>query len=97
MQINAIMQLGIDAGATAVELRAEEIVSRPETGEASALHAYGYDLIQRLNAIANGPAVLALWRRFAWNTTGSPKPRFRLNSRMIIDAESQLRTLLFSG
>ena len=97
MQVKAVMQLGIDAGAALDELRAEEIVSRPETGEASALHAYGHDLIQRLNAIANGPAALALWRRFAWSTTGAPKPRFKLTSKMILDAESQLRTLLIAG
>lgn len=94
MQIHALMQLAIDTGAALDELQAEEIASHAETGEASALLAYGHDLIQRLDAIANGPAVLALWRRFAWNASGSPKPRFKLNAKMILDAESRLRTLL---
>jgi hypothetical protein len=96
MQVKAMMQLGIDAGAPLDELRAEVFVSLPETGESSALHAYGHDLIQRLDAVANGPAVLALWRRFAWSASGSPKPRFRLTSRMILDAESHLRTVLMT-
>lgn len=96
MQIDALMQLAIDIGADLDKSRAEEIANHPETGEASALHAYGHDLIQRLNGIANGPSVLALWRRFAWNASGSPKPKFQLKAKMILDAESQLRTLLIA-
>lgn len=94
MQIQALMQLAIDNGAALEESRAEEIASHPDTGEASALLAYGHDLIQRLDAIANGPAVLALWRRFAWNASGSPKPNFQLKTKMILDAQSRLQTLL---
>ena len=96
MQINALIQLGIDTGSTVDERRAEEIASHPDTCEVSALHAYGHDLIQRLDAIANGPAVLALWRRFAWSSSGSPKPKFRLKSKMIQDAELRLRNLLLA-
>lgn len=92
MQIHSILQIGIDTGAMLDESRAEAIVS--DNGEATALVAYGHDLIQRLDAIANGPAVLALWRRFAWNASGSPKPKFRLSTQMIISAESDLRALV---
>ena len=94
MQINAVMQLGIDIGHLVADFQAEAIVYDPLTAEAAALLTYGHDLIQRLDAIANGPAVLALWRRFAWTRTGSPKPKFQLSSRMILDAESQLCSLL---
>jgi hypothetical protein len=94
MQVYSILQLGIDCGAKLDESRAETIVA--ENGEATALLAYGHDLIQRLNATANGPAVLALWRRFAWNSSGSPKPKFRLSTKMILDAESDLQALLAS-
>jgi hypothetical protein len=92
MQVHSIIQLGIDCGAKLDESRAETIVA--ENGEVTALLAYGHDLIQRLNATANGPAVLALWRRFAWNSSGSPKPMFRLSTKMILDAESYLQDLL---
>ncbi len=92
MQVTSVLQLGIDASAKLDESRAEAIVAN--NGEASALLAYGHDLVQRLDAIANGPAVLALWRRFAWNSAGSPKPKFRLSTNMILNAESELRTLL---
>jgi hypothetical protein len=92
MQVHSIIQLGTACGAKLDESRAVAIVS--DNGETTALLAYGHDLIQRLNAIANGPAVLALWRRFAWNSSGSPKPKFRLSAKMILNAESELLALL---
>ena len=55
---------------------------------------YGYDLLQREKGIANGPAVLALWRTFAWNESGSPKRGFRLEAEMIAEAETRLLALL---
>ncbi len=58
------------------------------------LLAYGYDMSQREKGIANGPAVLALWRGFAWNELGSPKHGFRLKADMIIDAQNRLLDLL---
>lgn len=95
MQVHSIIQLGIDFGAKLDESRAETIVS--DNGETTALLAYGHDLIQRLNATANGSAVLALWRRFAWNSSGSPKPKFRLTAKMILNVESELGVLLSAG
>jgi hypothetical protein len=92
MQIHSVLQLGIDTSAPLDESLAQAIVS--QNGEATALLAYGHDLIQRLDATANGPAVLALWRRFAWNASGSPKPKFRLSTKMILNAESELRALV---
>lgn len=92
MQMHSLAQLGIDVGANLDESRVEKITLA--NGEATALLAYGHDLLQRLEAIANGPAVLALWRRFAWNASGSPKPKFRLSTKLILNAESELRALL---
>ena len=92
MQTRSILQLGIDICATVDESLAEEIAST--YGEQTALLAYGHDLIQRLDGIANGPAVLALWRRFAWDSSGSPKSKFRLSTQMILDSESELKELL---
>ena len=65
-----------------------------QTFEDASLLAYGYDLRQREKGIANGPAVLALWRGFAWNESGSPKHDFRLKAKMITAAEERLAALL---
>ena len=91
MQERAVWQLDIDVGANPTETLAEEIVA--EHGEATALLAYGHDLIERLAGTAHGPAVLALWRKFAWSSSGSPKPKFRLSTKLIMDAQSHLKTL----
>lgn len=91
MQVRAVWQLGIDVGANPTETLAEEIVA--EHGEATALLAYGHDLIERLDGTAHGPAILALWRKFAWSSSGSPKPKFRLSTKLIMDAQSHLKTL----
>ena len=84
MQVHALVQLGLDIGAQSAESRSEAIVADNATGEATALFAYGHDLIRRLDGTANGPAVLVLWRRFAWTSLGSPKTKFRLSSSMIL-------------
>ena len=94
LQVNAITQLGLDIGADTTDSRSETIVAEKDTGEMTALYAYGQDLIRRLDGTASGPAVLVLWRRFAWTSLGSPKPKFRLSSSMILEAESRLRTIL---
>lgn len=52
--------------------------------------AYGYDLKQREQGVAAGPESLALWRGFAWNEHGSPKPGFRLTAGSVVDAEVRL-------
>ena len=62
--------------------------------EDASMVAYADDLIQREKGIANGPAVLALWRGFAWNETGSPKHGFRLKVSLIVEAEERLFKLL---
>ena len=69
---------------------AAAIVDDPAMRETVALVAYGHDLLRRMQGIAEGPAVLALWRGFAWTETGSPKKGFRLEAEAILDAEKEL-------
>ena len=49
---------------------------------------------EREKGIAEGPAVLALWRSFAWNEAGSPKDGFRLKAELITASEKRLVALL---
>lgn len=56
----------------------------------SALGAYGVELLERLEGRSQGPAVLALWRRFAWTREGSPKKGFRLTAEKILDTEQEV-------
>ncbi|MGB0597301.1 MAG: hypothetical protein ACPGLY_11485 [Rubripirellula sp.] len=94
MRRNALLKLAIgneieiDEGVLAEVLRARRAF------EDASLVAYADDLIQRDKGIANGPAVLALWRGFAWNEMGSPKYGFRLKASLIVEAEERLCKLL---
>ena len=66
--------------------------------EEASLVAYGIDLESRQKGFAEGPAILALWRSFAWNENGSPKRNFQLTAGLILEAESRLtRALLKLG
>jgi len=96
MRGNALLNLAAEnrlpLGGDAVE----KLLSDRPTYEEASLLAYGYDLFEREKGIANGPAVLALWRGFAWHASGSPKHGFRLSSQMIVDAEKRLLSVLQS-
>jgi hypothetical protein len=69
---------------------ADRIAADPETRRDASFSAYGASLIERMRGITDGPAVLALWRDFAWKPEGSPNPKFRLKLSTIIDAEIRL-------
>lgn len=66
------------------------LMSENDTREAAALGAYGLELLRRLDGRSHGPATLALWRMFAWIETGSPKKKFDLTAKMVLDAEALL-------
>ena len=97
MRANAVSQLAIDNSVAVSANSISELLDDTNIHSQSSLLAYGHDLLQRLNGIANGPAVLSLWRGFAWNENGSPKPKFQLKADMIMDAESQLLAVLKSA
>ena len=94
MRINVLMNLAAQYRLGAGEGGIQELLDARQVFEDASLVAYGYDLLQREKGIANGPAVLALWRGFAWNESGSPKQGFRLKAEMIVDAENRLLALL---
>ena len=90
MRVNALLNLAAEHRLGVRENEIRELLDDRQALEDASLIAYGYDLLQREKGIANGPAVLALWRGFAWNESGSPKHRFRLKAEMIVDAENRL-------
>lgn len=65
-------------------------VSDHEQKELVCLVTYGYDLLDRMRGIANGPGVLALWRGFAWSLQGSPKKKFTLTADRIMSAQASI-------
>ena len=94
MRRNACLKLAIVNEIEVDEGVLNEMLQTRLAFEDASLVAYADDLIQREKGIANGPAVLALWRGFAWNETGSPKHGFRLKASLIVEAEERLFNLL---
>ena len=90
LQRAALQSVATANGLNLTESTATQLLSTDQTGEDAALVAYGRDLLLRVRGHATGPAVLALWRRFAWNRLGSPKPGFKLTAELILDAERRL-------
>jgi hypothetical protein len=88
--MNLAAQQRLDVGKEKIA----ELLHDRRVFEDASLVAYGYDLLRREKGIASGPAVLALWRGFAWNESGSPKHGFRLKAQSIVDAERRLVELL---
>ena len=94
MRIELLMHVATQHGLDVAKDEIEEQLNDRQVFEHASLAAYGYDLLQREKGIANGPAVLALWRGFAWNESGSPKHGFRLKAKSMVDAECRLLALL---
>src|SRR5690606_5750613 len=83
---SALRQLALEIDTALEAERAEQLADEPALREPLAFVAYGHDLLRRIAGIAEGPATLALWRRFAWTPQGSPKPGFQLTANAILDA-----------
>lgn len=94
MRVNSLLNLAAAHRLDVGEKDITELLDDRQISVDASLLAYGCDLLQREKGIANGPAVLALWRGFAWNESGSPKHGFRLKAKLIGDAENRLLTLL---
>ena len=90
MRASAVLQLSIDNKMKVTEFQIDELLAIRANSEDAALVAYGLDLLTRQRGIATGPAVLALWRGFAWHESGAPKPNFELTPELILDAEQRL-------
>jgi hypothetical protein len=76
------------------EMRIRECLKDESVRIDASLASYGMALLDRLKGISHGPAVLALWRDFAWTPAGSPIHNFKLTSRRILEAEKSLIIIL---
>jgi len=87
LKLTCLKRLAQDAGLVLSDQAAETLVDAPEMREAIAMTTYGEQLLFRMDGQVEGPAVLALWREFAWNSTGSPKKGFKLDADDILRSQ----------
>jgi len=94
LRIRRLEMLAREEGLPSFELCIRESLEDATIRQQASLSAYGAALLERLKGISSGPAVLSLWRDFAWNPNGSPNRDFKLKTKQIIEAETKLITLL---
>lgn len=67
-----------------------EVLNDTELFKKAALATYGEQLIERMHGDYTDPSALAIWRIFAWESTGSPKRDFKLEAADILQSERDL-------
>ena len=85
-----LKQLALEMGRELREADLETLLDDEDLREDLALCTYTFDLLKRLKGVARGPGTLALWRIFAWTKEGSPKPKFRLSAKAILEAQARV-------
>ena len=86
--------LALDCDTSISTDRISQLLEDGNLKEKIALATYGAQLLLRVKGHVEGPALLALWREFAYNEHGSPKQNFQLNEKDIVDSESHLVDIL---
>ncbi len=90
LKILYVKQLALSCGSRINDERAKEIVEDSGLKEAVSMATYGEQLIRRTKGHVEGSAILALWREFAWNASGSPKKDFKLNAERACECEEAI-------
>ena len=96
LRVRRMEMIAREEGMPSFELRIRESLRDESLRLQASLSAYGAALLNRLKGVSDGPAVLALWRDFAWNRNGSPIRSFKLQTKLIIGAEQKLFRVLQS-
>jgi hypothetical protein len=89
----ALQQLSIENNAHLDREQLEKMIDAKNSAADVTLLTYGHQLIERTHGRSAGPAVLALWREIAWDTT-APKKNFVLEADDIVRAEESLVTAM---
>jgi len=90
LSMNCLMQMALESGHSLSEERARKLATRPELREVVAWVTYGGQLLRRAEGHAEGPAVLVLWRQFAWSRRRPYRKESLLNVSDILEAERLL-------
>jgi hypothetical protein len=94
LRIRRIEMLALEECLPLNELLVHESLQDAQLRRSASLSAYGFELLERLNGFPDGPAVLALWRDFAWTAAGAPNRQFKLKAELIHQAEQILTSVI---
>lgn len=87
----AVLRVAADEGIILADAAVARLVDDPALREATALSAWAQNLLDRAQGLSSGPAILVLWREFAWTPAGSPKKGFEVTADAVLAAETTLR------
>ena len=87
LKFDHLATLALQRDVTLSDAAIEQLLDDPSLGTAVAMATYGDQLVRRSRGDGDGPAVLALWREFAWTKQGSPDPDFELDAEIVVAAE----------
>jgi hypothetical protein len=87
LKCDHLATLALQRGVTLADAAIEQLLDDASLGTAVAMATYGGQLVRRSQGDGDGPAVLALWREFAWTKQGSPDPDFELDAEAVLAAE----------
>lgn len=90
MKLAVLLDLAAERGLPLTKEAALEKLSSSDFSERAALVTYARQLLARMAGDPGDPAILALWREFAWTRTGAPKKGFQLSAADILRAEQDL-------
>jgi len=96
LRLRRLEELALESGIVFREEVAHSILGTETNRLDTSISAYASALLERIKGFSEGPAVLALWRDFAWHRSGAPIRNFKLHAKQILDAETRLVTLLKS-
>lgn len=85
MKYDAIVQLSLNKGFEVNHVSIDQLLESKDFRQDVAMIAYVQQLIDRAKGVSNGPAVLSLYRDFAWESSG-PKKNFTFNSKHVLQA-----------
>lgn len=89
-KIAVLHELAAEHGIAVNTEQLRNLLKDPDTRERAALVAYAHQLLLRLAGDPGDPAILVLWREFAWTRNGAPRKGFVLTAQDIIDAQDHL-------
>jgi hypothetical protein len=84
-----IGKLAYDMGVSHASQVVERLLGTSDLATDISMATWGAELVRRSEFASQGEAVLALWRQFAWQNN-SPKPRFKITAKKLIDAEQDI-------
>jgi hypothetical protein len=90
LKLDCLKRLAGECARPLTDSLALTLIDGESTAEACSLATYGESLVARALGATGEPALLALWREFAWMSSGSPRRDFELTPELILESEALL-------